>query len=226
MRKFRKTSKSVFVMVLALVMMLSTITTWADKTAKESIPENMKPGTIIKYNNDKKMVVIQEGDDSNLSNEAKLYAKEVTKYFEKIDPATLPEVEAGMIVIYDALGSPIVIHQLEESMQVKIKEINLEQTESTLLTAGSQSGDISWYDGEGKVGAAEVVLTTSSAAHMTLPFYTLVSVKRTATQRTTTAFVLDRGNFPPNVILDLVKSGFERLAPTSMGWFTGTITWY
>jgi hypothetical protein len=49
MKKFKKTSKSVLVMVLALIMMLSTITTWADKTTNENIPGNMKPGTITWY---------------------------------------------------------------------------------------------------------------------------------------------------------------------------------
>jgi rare lipoprotein A len=149
------------------------------------IPARMKPGTIVTFDAQGNVVVLDEEEDLKFTPEAK--KQKAVEECQPLGEEELPAVESGMVVIYDALGAPVVIHQgREELLKIDLKEIgSVEELQrcgdeckpavpQAIRTQGNQSGMISWYNGEGKKGAARVVLDSSSAAHRTLPFWTRV----------------------------------------------------
>jgi rare lipoprotein A (peptidoglycan hydrolase) len=81
----------------------------------------------------------------------------------------------------------------------------------------SESGRATWYELEGA--------RAGICAHKTLPFGTIVTVTNTNTGRSIQCEVGDRGPFVDGYIIDLFRTDFEQLAPTSSGWFPAKITW-
>ncbi|CAN5446940.1 hypothetical protein BH10ACT1_BH10ACT1_15840 [soil metagenome] len=78
----------------------------------------------------------------------------------------------------------------------------------------SQSGQATWY--RWKAG---------NCAHNSLPKGTVVTVRATASGRTTTCTVGDRGAFREPTIIDLDASVFEKIAPLGAGRIAVTISW-
>jgi len=137
------------------------------------IPSYMKPDTIITFDENGKLIILSEGSDNLIS-----LSKEDKKIAENSKPLPeedLPEVEPGMIVVYDALGAPVVIHQgQEEPLKIDLKEVKLDEIKTNdsksekienkanndensnnILQQGAkklntETGYISWYNGEGK----------------------------------------------------------------------------
>lgn len=200
------------------------------------IPARMKPGTIVTFDAQGNVVVLNEGEDLKLSPEAE--KQKAVEECQPLDEEELPAVEPGMVVIYDALGAPVVIHQgCEEPLKIDLKEIgSVEElqrfedeckpaTPQAIQTQGNQSGVISWYNGEGKKGAAGVVLDSSSAAHRTIQFWTRVRVTSYENGKSTVVKILDRGPYVSGRILDMVKTAFSKIHPPSKGLFRGYIVW-
>ena len=78
---------------------------------------------------------------------------------------------------------------------------------------GSESGRATWYDHEPGI-----------CAHRTLPFGTVVTV-HAVNGRSVQCTVGDRGPFVEGYVIDLFRTDFEQLQPTSKGWFPARITW-
>ena len=212
------------------------------------IPSYMKPGTIITFDENGKLIILSEGSDNLVS-----LSKEDKKIAENCKPLPeedLPEVEPGMIVVYDALGAPVVIHQgQEEPLKIDLKEVKLDEIKTNdsksekienkanddensnnILQQGAkklntETGYISWYNGEGKKGAAGVILDSESAAHKTIKFWTRVKVTSLENGKSTTVKILDRGPYVQGRILDMVKTAFSKIHNPSKGIFRGKIEW-
>lgn len=78
----------------------------------------------------------------------------------------------------------------------------------------TESGKASWYDHEPGI-----------CAHKTLPFGTVVTVTATASGRSTTCTVGDRGPFIDGWVIDLHPEQFEQLAPRSTGVIAVRLDW-
>jgi hypothetical protein len=74
-------------------------------------------------------------------------------------------------------------------------------------------------------GATYYAAPDGTCAHRTLPFGTLVRVTDLANGRTVTCRVADRGPYVSGRILDLAKTTFAQLAPTSTGVIQVRIEW-
>lgn len=84
-------------------------------------------------------------------------------------------------------------------------------------TGNEESGRATWYELEGA--------RAGICAHKTLPFGTIVTVTNTNTGKSIQCEVGDRGPFVDGYIIDLFRTDFEKLQPTSKGWFPARITW-
>lgn len=81
----------------------------APEVTNNTIPAQMKPGTIIKYDKNNKMVLVQDGVKDKDGKEVVL-DKNVTSIRTANEVTlTLPLPQAGMEVDYDGLGEPIKI---------------------------------------------------------------------------------------------------------------------
>jgi len=85
---------------------------------------------------------------------------------------------------------------------------------TTAAPAHSQTGGATYYSAP-----------DGTCAHRTLPFGTLVRVTDLANGRTVTCRVADRGPYVSGRILDLAKTTFAQLAPTSTGVIQVRIEW-
>jgi len=130
-----------------------------------------------------------------------------------------------MIVVYDALGAPIVVvPESRESINVEMKEISLLKG---ILPAAlkSESGKTSWFDIWAESSTASGEKANDGAAHKSIGLKTSVSVKSNDNSKSTTVRILDRGPYVKGRILDMSKQSFGKLHSTSAGLFNGTISW-
>ena len=81
----------------------------------------------------------------------------------------------------------------------------------------TEEGRATWYELEGA--------RPGYCAHKTLPFGTVVTVTNTRTGKSVQCTVGDRGPYVKGYVIDLYRTDFEQLAPTSQGWFPAKITW-
>ena len=81
----------------------------------------------------------------------------------------------------------------------------------------TEEGRATWYELEGA--------RPGFCAHKTLPFGTVVTVTNTRTGKSLQCTVGDRGPYVKGYVIDLYRTDFEQLAPTSQGWFPTKITW-
>lgn len=81
----------------------------------------------------------------------------------------------------------------------------------------TEEGRATWYELEGA--------RPGFCAHKTLPFGTVVTVTNTRTGKSVQCTVGDRGPYVKGYVIDLYRTDFEQLAPTSQGWFPAKITW-
>ena len=80
--------------------------------------------------------------------------------------------------------------------------------------SNSQTGKASWYDHQ-----------AGTCAHRTLPFGTVLKVTNLANGNSTTCRVADRGPFIEGRVVDLDRTVFSQLAPTSQGVIDVRIEW-
>lgn len=103
--------------------------------------------------------------------------------------------------------------------------INTNNDKGQRIQVYRETGLVSWYYAAGKKGKAGVVMSSNSAAHRTIPFWTNVSVVSNENGRGTDVVILDRGPFVSGVILDIDKGAFSKIHNTDKGRFNGTIRW-
>lgn len=118
----------------------------------------------------------------------------------------------------------------ENSMNVCLEEVSnnasdLSTDDDQKIKVHRESGLVSWYYAAGKKGDAGVIMSTNSAAHRTIPYWTNVSVSSDENGKGTDVVILDRGPFISGVIIDLDKTAFSKIHATSKGQFQGTIRW-
>ena len=85
---------------------------------------------------------------------------------------------------------------------------------TTQQPSNSQTGKASWYDHE-----------AGTCAHRTLPFGTILKVTNLANGKSTTCRVADRGPYIDGRVVDLDRTVFSQLAPTSAGVIDVRIEW-
>jgi hypothetical protein len=113
---------------------------------------------------------------------------------------------------------------LEVSRMVLDEQVLTEPVDAVYLTGnevtdhGSQEGQASWYDFCKTDG--------DFAAHLSLPFGTVVTVRNLDNDETVTVVINDRGPYGvPGRIIDLCDSAFAQIAPLSQGVANVEITW-
>src|SRR5262249_40026182 len=104
----------------------------------------------------------------------------------------------------------------EASRLVLDEQIVSEPVDALYLTGnqniehGSQTGQASWYD--------FCKVDGDYAAHLTLPFGTVVTVRNLDNDKTVTVVINDRGPYGvPGRIIDLCDSAFAQIAPLGQG---------
>lgn len=185
------------------------------------VPGHMAPGTVIKFNQDKKMEVVKEGKENKISNVDK-----------NAVPENLPTIKANMTVVYDALGGAVVIvpeSELNNSkLSVEMKEVTsagLKNTDKSSISRGSQSGKVSWFDIWAEDNTASGLKASNGAAHKTISLKTWVDVDDNDTGNSTTVKILDRGPYVSGRILDMSEESFNEVDDTDNGVFNGSISW-
>lgn len=195
----------------------------SSKSTVESkyVPGHMAPGTVIKFNQDKQMEVVKQGNETKASNSDK-----------NAVPEDLPAIKANMTVTYDALGAPIVIvpeSELNNSkISVSMKEVttsDLKNTDKGTISRGSESGKISWFDIWAEDDTASGEKSDSGAAHKTIKLRKWVDVYDNDTDNSTTVQILDRGPYVRGRILDMCEAAFNEVDNTDNGVFDGSISW-
>lgn len=209
--------------ILTSAILLSSILSTTSVFAAENqcVPGHMAPGTVIKFNQDKKMEVVKQGKENRVSNVDK-----------NAVPEDLPTISANMTVTYDALGAPIVIvpkSELDNSkISVGMKEVtsaDLKDTDQGTISRGSQSGNISWFDIWAEDDTASGEKSSDGAAHKTIRLRTWVDVDDNDTGNSTSVQILDRGPYVSGRILDMSEESFNRVDNTDNGVFSGSISW-
>jgi hypothetical protein len=114
-------------------------------------------------------------------------------------------------------GREVARVQLKEAtISAPIDEILLQGTGGQVH--GTQSGQASWYD--------FCKIDGNYAAHLTLPFGTVVTVTNVDNGESVTVVINDRGPYGvPGRIIDLCDSAFAQIAPLSQGVADVTLTW-
>jgi surface rod structure-forming protein G/rare lipoprotein A (RlpA)-like double-psi beta-barrel protein len=112
----------------------------------------------------------------------------------------------------------------EVSRMVLDEEVLVEPVDEVFLTGnltqehGSQIGQASWYD--------FCKIDGDYAAHLSLPFGTVVTVRNLDSDQTVTVVINDRGPYGvPGRIIDLCDSAFSQIAPLGQGVADVEITW-
>jgi rare lipoprotein A (peptidoglycan hydrolase) len=112
----------------------------------------------------------------------------------------------------------------EVSRLVLDEQVTTEPVDEVFLTGnqntehGSQVGQASWYD--------FCKIKGDYAAHLTLPFGTVVTVRNLDNDQTVTVVINDRGPYGvPGRIIDLCDSAFAQIAPLGQGVADVEITW-
>lgn len=184
-------------------------------TNSKHIPAYMPPGTVLKYDNNKKMTVVKQGKENKKANKSEYSAS-----------SDLPEITAGMTVIYDALGGPVVSVTKEQAkLEVSMNEININAPVSS-LTSNTESGIISSFDIWAEPDTASGIKAADGAAHKTIPLYTSVHVVNNAVPAWNTYVrILDRGPYVYGRILDMSEESFWYCEYPEKGLFNGTISW-
>lgn len=212
--------------ILSFVLVLTSTSAFAlSETENRKIPKRMEPGTTITFDENREVVMIEVGEETEFSR----------SNFVEVDESNLPFIEEGMVVTYDALGQPIVMNKearKEGKININVKKIDMNdkvlEKGTSYATENSQTGKTTYYYASGKMGASGYVLDEWSAAHMKLPFWTGVSVLDLNDRlKGAKVWVLDRGNFSSGVILDIDARRFSTDFYTlSKGWFDSKILWY
>lgn len=189
------------------------------------IPSYMKPGTVIKFDDNKKMSIVKEGTVN-----ANLISKTEKNNLTNATPSSdLPDIKSNMTVIYDALGAPVVSvpkSKLDDNgISIEMKELSNntgEQFSPSYLH--SESGIVSYYDiwaGD----TASGLKAADGAAHKTIPLRTYVEVDNLRNGKGYTVWILDRGPYVAGRILDMSEESFSKVEDLSRGLFNGQIFW-
>ncbi|MED4732370.1 RlpA-like double-psi beta-barrel domain-containing protein [Aneurinibacillus migulanus] len=201
---------------------LGSVETSTDHTS--TIPAHMAPGTLIEFDDQNQLKILEEGDDSYLKVNSNLVNEGENSDTE------LPVIKPGMQVVYDALGAPIVIiPESREEVNVEMKEINnLDEHKDSapvFRAASTESGEISHFDIWKEKKTASGLRAADGAAHKTIGLKKPVNVKNNKNSKTTNVRILDRGPYAKGRILDMSQESFAKVYPLKEGHFPGTITW-
>ncbi|MFT5874207.1 MAG: hypothetical protein ACI8WT_003168 [Clostridium sp.] len=120
----------------------SIVDTSINSTIK-AVPAQMKPGTIIEYDKNIQLILVQDGYKGKDSKDVVLDKTVASKVPANAVKTPLPQ--SGMKVYYDGLGEPIkitidgVIYSDKTSFDIKAS------TASTSSTYTSPAGGVTWY---------------------------------------------------------------------------------
>lgn len=214
--------KSLAIMTAIMCMTQSTmVLAKAPKidTNRNHIPSYMAPGTVIKFDKDKKMNIVRPGIEVKDQ-------LQKSKAFSKQADSDLPTIEEDMTIVYDALGGPVVlVPETKQELAIEMKEIKDLNVRNRAASSGSQSGIVSWFDIWAEDGTASGSKASDGAAHKSLKFYTSVSVTNNRNGKSTTVRILDRGPYVNGRILDMSKESFSNVENLNAGLFNGSIRW-
>lgn len=84
-------------------------------------------------------------------------------------------------------------------------------------TYGRSSYYADYFEGKGTASGEKFTQNNYTAAHLTLPFGTLVKVVNIETEKSIVVRINDRGPYDDRFVLDLSKSAFEAISPLSRG---------
>lgn len=197
-----------------------------DLSNVKHIPAYMAPGTVIKYDGNKNMEVLREGE---MQNKSATTMPESSRMAVNVDE-DLPTITEGMTIVYDALGGPIIVGESgSDTISVDMKEINLKNASTPLTLAAkagnAQSGKVSWFDIWKESSTASGQKADNGAAHKTIKLRSNVSVKNNDNKKNTSVKILDRGPYVKGRILDMSKQSFSKVESLNRGLFNGIITW-
>lgn len=212
-----KKIKGLLCMTAAFCLCLSSVAfaSGINSTNSNRVPEYKAPGTVLKFDKNKEITVIKQGDvDKNIN---------TSKYTPTSD---LPEITADMTVIYDALGGPVIsISKEQAKLEVSMNEFNPNAKVSS-IASNTQTGEISWFDIWAEPDTASGQKAADGAAHRNIAFFTRVAVVNNAVPAWNTSVrILDRGPYVTGRILDMSKESFYYCEYLEKGVFNGTITW-
>ncbi|PCN46170.1 hypothetical protein B9C88_01270 [Brevibacillus laterosporus] len=188
---------------------------------KTTIPAYMEPGTVVKFNEQEKPVILREGDKKTSLTQYKLQAENSEAKNSETD---LPVIKPGMTVVYDALGAPIVVMpESRESINVEMKEISPQAV--VPLASNTESGIVSHFNIWEEDDTASGLKADDGAAHKTISLKTTVTVKSNENSKSSKVRILDRGPYVKGRILDMSEESFAKLHDLDKGLFKGTISW-
>ena len=194
----------------------------------QRIPNHMAPGTVIKFNQNKKMTIVKEGNkNKNSSSEM----KSLTKTANVAVAADLPTIKPNVTVVYDALGAPIVITPKNvtknaDKISVEMKEVtNIQLKSLPTGYAHKQSGIVSNFNIWAEPDTASGLKAANGAAHKTIALRKYVSVNNLDNGKGYSVCILDRGPYVNGRILDMSEEGFAKVERLNRGLFNGTILW-
>lgn len=206
-----------FIYIVILCPVFTIVASAQNVPSSAYIPSHMPAGTIIKY--DENM-----GQGTTYDSSSSIGMTDVDS---NIATADIPEIQSGEMVIYDALGDPVLLGNSSKTDMDVVQGIDVTNLTSATVEKlnKSQAGKISWYAGEGLKGACGKKIPANGAAHKTIAFYTLVHVKNTSSKKTTSVVIYDRGPYVAGRILDMVKTAYSKVDKIGNGVFKGSITY-
>ncbi len=205
-----------------LVLGLAALSINVNAFAKvDSIPKTMKPGTVIKYDEEKNMNIIDSGIDSN------------KVVFNDNIEMNLPEIEAGMTVSYDGTGVPTKITDKDNNI-VEFDVIDNKKGSFRGYdpdepgTNWRHTGYITWYTD--RVGQRDHVLGNYDCAtrigHEEPACGTTITVRKNGARSNVYLYKWDIGTLP-NAVLDIRPYAFTNLFHCNLddGHFYGKYGW-
>lgn len=215
-----KKIKSMILCFAAVSCIAQSVPVFASTNSESGkIPSYMAPGTVIQYDSNKEMKVLEEGNsDFKPSKDYK-------------SSSNLPEIKPNMVVIYDSLGGPIVSVKKSASDLNTKKNTKVANERITTLSDddNSEQGEVSAFDiwkEKRDNGTASGDAAADGAAHQTLPLYTSVTVANEENNyKSTVVRILDRGPYIDGRILDMADEAFSNVADLDAGHFYGALYW-
>jgi hypothetical protein len=186
--KTQKLQRKWSILLLALFFVAITCNNGLSTNAKtvNKIPRKMDPGTVIQYDKDGKMQIIEEGLKPTkeltvqIEHQIEIEQENLRKYPISEDAIYLPEIQPNLTVFYDGMGIPSVIRLNGDTLKsdgtpiVNTASINSVCSSSppgstmNSLSLSSNpvvfNGNITWYNGVGKMGSDGKILTVKDCA--------------------------------------------------------------
>ena len=232
MKKTISLLTSIILVCVASTSVFATTTVKEETNSSKAVVQNqhisgyMAPGTVIRFNQDKKMEVIKKGAE-NKSRSAEINALSKTDNLS----GDLPTIKPNTTVVYDALGAPVVITPKSETMNADKISVQMEEVTSSSLKplssgyAYSQLGIVSNFNIWAEPDTASGKKAANGAAHKTIALQKYVSVNNLDNGKGYSVCILDRGPYVTGRILDMSQEGFAKVENLNRGLFNGKIIW-